>query len=75
MSKKNGRRHTKALQAALDQLIELTWRRSAAAMGEQLMEPALKMDPELKTLVARLAKERVPQALGRLKVKPSSEGA
>lgn len=72
MAKKNGRRQTAALQAAIDHSIELTLLRSAAALGESLMEHALKTDPELKTLVAQLAKARIKRALGKLGVERDS---
>lgn len=73
MSKKNGNKKVRAssLEYAIDQSIELTLSRSAAAMGEQLMEHVLKTDPEIKTLLGQLAKERVKRALRDLGVKAS----
>jgi hypothetical protein len=40
-------------------------------MGEQLMEHVLRTDPEIKTFLGQLAKERVKRALRDLGVKAS----
>jgi hypothetical protein len=72
MSKKNGSKkgRTTSLEYAIDQSIDLTLSRSAA-MGEQLMEHVLRTDPEIKTFLGQLAKERVKRALRDLGVKAS----
>jgi hypothetical protein len=68
MSKKRKRkkRGTTSIGEAIENSIDQGLLRSAATMGQQMMEQALKTDPKIRSLVERLVKERLERTLRRL---------
>lgn len=71
MKRRNGKSApVQELAQVIDDSITQRLVRAGQSVGEELMDYVLKTDPEIKALFAQLAKERVRQALRRLKVKP-----
>jgi hypothetical protein len=68
MSKKKRRkkRDASSIGEAIENSIDQGLLRSAAAMGQQMMEQVLKTDPKIRSLVERLVKERLGRTLRRL---------
>lgn len=68
MSKKKRRNKRKAvsIEDAIAQSVDQSILRSAAAMGQQLMDHALKTDPKSKSLLERIVKERIERVLRKL---------
>ena len=68
MSKKKRRKKRDAIsiEDAIAQSVDQSILRSAAAMGQQLMDHALKTDPKSKSLLERIVKERIERALRKL---------
>lgn len=68
MSKKKRRKKRDAIsiEEAIGNSVDQGLLRSAAAMGQQMMEQVLKTDPKIRSLVERLVKERLERTLQRL---------
>ena len=68
MSKKKRRkkRDLSSIDDAIVNSVDQSILRSAAAMGQQFMDHALKADPKIKSLVERIVKERLQRALRKL---------
>ena len=68
MSKKKRRkkRDATSIGETIENSVDQGLLRSAAAMGQQMMEHVLKTDPKIRSLVERLVKERLERTLRRL---------
>jgi hypothetical protein len=68
MSKKKRRKKRDAvsIDEAIVNSVDQSLVRSAAAMGQQLMEHVLKTDPKIKSLVERLVRARLERTLRNL---------
>ena len=68
MSKKKRRKKRDAIsiEEAIGNSVDQGLLRSAAAMGQQMMEQVLKTDPKIRSLVERLVNERLERTLQRL---------
>jgi len=68
MSKKKRRKKREAtsIGEAIGNSVDQGLMRSAATMGQQLMEQVLKTDPKIRSLVEKLVKARLEQALRKL---------
>ena len=68
MSKKNRRKKRDAVSIgeAIANSVDQGLMRSAATMGQQLMEHLLKTDPKIRSLVEKLVKARLERALRQL---------
>ena len=71
MSKKKRRkkRYTTSIGEATGNSVDQGLMRSAAVMGQQLMEHVLKTDPKIRSLVEQLVKARLERALRNLRDK------
>ena len=71
MSKKKRRkkRYTTSIGEATGYSVDQGLMRSAAVMGQQLMEHVLKTDPKIRSLVEQLVKARLERALRNLRDK------
>jgi hypothetical protein len=69
MSKKKRRKKQAAtsIGKAIANSVDQGLLRSAATMGQQLMEQVLKTDPKIRSLVEQLVRERLERALRRLR--------
>lgn len=68
MSKKKRRKKREAtsIGEAIGNSVDQGLMRSAATMGQQLMENVLKTDPKIRSLVEKLVKARLERALRKL---------
>ena len=68
MSKRKRRKKRDAISIgeAIGNSVDQGLLRSAATMGQQLMEQVLKTDPKIRSLVEQLVSERLERALRRL---------
>lgn len=68
MSKKKRRkkRNATSVGEAIENSIDQGLLRSAAVMGQQMMEQALKNDPKLRSMLERVVKARLERTLRRL---------
>ena len=71
MSKKKRRkkRDATSIGEAIGNSVDQGLMRSAAVMGQQLMEHVLKTDPKIRSLVEQLVKARLERALRNLRDK------
>ena len=71
MSKKKRRkkRNATSIGEAIGNSVDQGLMRSAAVMGQQLMEHVLKTDPKIRSLVEQLVKARLERALRNLRDK------
>ena len=71
MSKKKRRkkRDATSIGEAIGNSVDQGLMRSAAVMGQQLMERVLKTDPKIRSLVEQLVKARLERALRNLRDK------
>lgn len=76
MSKK--KRHQKRAATSIDEAIgnsvDQGLLRSAATMGQQLMEHVLKTDPEIRSLLEQLVKKRLERVLRKLGDQRNDDG-
>ena len=75
MSKKKRRQKRDVISIdAIGNAVDQGLLRSAATMGQQLMEHVLKTDPKIKLLLERLVKQRLERVLEQLADNKNDEG-
>jgi|KBSMisStandDraft_5_1062788.scaffolds.fasta_scaffold58728_3 hypothetical protein len=75
MSKKKRRQKRDVISIdAIGNAVDQGLLRSAATMGQQLMEHVLKTDPKIKLLLERLVKQRLERVLEKLADNKNDEG-
>ena len=67
--KRRKKRNATSIGEAIGNSVDQGLMRSAAVMGQQLMEHVLKTDPKIRSLVEQLVKARLERALRNLRDK------
>lgn len=72
--KRRQKRDATSIEEAIGNSVDQGLLRSAATMGQQLMEHVLKTDPKIKSLVEQLVKKRLERVLRKLVEKRNDDG-